>query len=205
VREIPHGNDVSSVATTRGNGCLFALCVLHPEPFKRSPYIADSDLVVMKKFRFKLAAVQRLRQQEEEMVQAELAAAMRQESEINDVLEAHRAAEQDLYAYVRQGNLAAHELEHIAKYGHLHRQRIIDAQVELHRHMQSTQRIRARLTEARQRREVIDRLETKHRAAHREELEHEWARDLDDIATVRHARKRMHQHSAGNVSAGGAA
>ena len=142
----------------------------------------------MKKFSFKLAALQRLRHQEEELVQSELAAALRHEVGIVETINTHRSAEQDLYDYVRTNDLSAAEMDHVAKYGALQRQRIIDAQIELMRQEETTTRIREKLTVARQQREAIDRLEERHRERHRIEMEQEWARELDDIAMQRTAR-----------------
>ncbi len=126
------------------------------------------------------------------MVQAEFAAAMKQEVAITAALQQHRSAEQELYEYIRTSELSASELEHIARYGALQRQRIVDSQVELMRHGHTMQRIRERLVEARQKREAIDRLEERHRDRHRAEVEREWARDLDEIATQRASRSDMH-------------
>lgn len=173
--------------------------MLHSDWFKRGVGQADTHIVAtmrvsdsegtMKKFSFKLAALQRLRHQEEELVQSELAAALRQEAGIKETITSHRAAEQDLYDYVRTSELSAAELDHVAKYGALQRQRIIDAQIELMRHEETTARIREKLTIARQQREAIDRLEERHRERHRVEMEQEWARELDDIAMQRTARE----------------
>lgn len=125
------------------------------------------------------------------MVQAEFATAMKQEVAITAALQQHRAAELNLYEYIRANDLSAADLDHIARYGALQRQRIVDAQVELMRHGHTMQRIRERLIDARQKREAIDRLEERHRDRHRVEVDREWARDLDEIATQRAARPSM--------------
>lgn len=139
----------------------------------------------MRRFTFELEAVRRLRLQEEQLVQSELAAAFAKRDEIAVRLAASRSAEQDLYEYMRTERLSAVELEHVSRYGMLHRQRIVDAQIELGNHESSVSRIRIRLTEAQQRREALDRLEQRRRDEHQREWRAEESRELDEIGSRR--------------------
>jgi flagellar export protein FliJ len=141
----------------------------------------------MRKFRFKLEAVRQLREQEEQAIQVELAAALRERAVFEASLTKSLAAEQELYRYLREGTLSAPELEHISRYGEHHRRCILDSRVYLRHHDRQTERIRMRLAEARAKREALDKLEANQRAAHRAEGLAEEARELDEIAGQRYA------------------
>lgn len=140
----------------------------------------------MKKFAFRMETVRRLREQEEQMVRVELASALRDRSVLQERLDRSRQAEADLHAYMRSSALTAADLRHVSKYDELHRQKIIDAIVQLSYADQAVERIRARLVEAQAAREALDRLKDRHREAHRQQMLAEEAKELDEIGTMRH-------------------
>jgi flagellar export protein FliJ len=146
---------------------------------------------IMKKFRFKLEAVRKIRMQEEQAMQAELAAALRERVEHQRRLDDSLAAEQELYAYLREGTFGGAELEHISRYSELHRKTIFDARIFLHHHDQMVERARRRVIEARAKREALDKLCEKQRERHRQAWLAEEARELDEIASQRFASDSM--------------
>lgn len=143
----------------------------------------------MKKFSFKLDTVRRLREQEEQLVRIELAASMRDRAAVAQRLEDSRHAQHELYEYMRTGQLSAADMGHMARYDELHRQKIVDAIVELKYADDAANRIRARLVDAQARREALDRLRDRHREAHRKEALAEEARELDEIGTIRRGQR----------------
>ena len=147
----------------------------------RMPVVLHS----MRKFRFKLEAVRKVRMQEEQVMQAELSSAMRERAEHQQRMDDSLAAEADLYAYLREGTFSGAELEHISRFGELHRKTIFDARIHLHHHDGLVERARQRLVEARARREALDKLCEKQRERHRQEWLAEEARAIDEIASQR--------------------
>lgn len=145
----------------------------------------------MKKFSFRLEAVRRLRVQEEQLVQGELAAILRERAAAQARLDASLQAEQDLYGYMRANGLTVDDLAHMTRYGALHRQMIVRIRAEIHAIDEGVGRVRGRLAEARQRREVLERLAERDRERWRAEQLAEEARELDDIASMRAARTRV--------------
>ena len=141
----------------------------------------------MKKFSFRLEAVRRIREQEEQLIQVELATALRERALVADQLDASREAEQRLYAYLRDNDVNAAELQHVSEYGSLHRQKIYQTTVQLRNHDQAVERIRIRLVDARARREALDRLRDRQQEQHRKAWLAEEGRELDEIGGQRHA------------------
>jgi flagellar export protein FliJ len=152
---------------------------------------ADAISVEMKQFTFTLETLRRIRKQEEQLVQLELAEALRDRTAIADKLNTSLQAEQDLYAYMRSGQLDARELRHISRFDELHRQRIVDATVELKFQDDAVGRVRERLKEARVKREALERLKVKQKERHTALQLAEQQRELDEIATQRAARAAM--------------
>jgi flagellar export protein FliJ len=153
----------------------------------------------MKKFVFRLEAVRRLRAQEEQLIEVELAGVLRDRASVQQELDRSLAAEQDLYEYLRTGAPTAADMDHVARYGHMHRQRILKARINLDTCDRAVNRVRQLLAEARQRREALDRLCERDRELHRKAWLAEQAQELDEIGSIRAARARM------LVAAGGAA
>lgn len=155
-----------------------------------------SSCIQMRKFRFRLEAVRRLRAQEEQVVQGELAAVLRDRACAQAELDASLAAEQGLYSYMRDTGLSVDDLAHVTRYSALHRQVIVRKRTELHVIDEQVARVRARLTEASQRREVLDRLAERDHERWRQEQLAEEARELDEIASVRAGRALIARRSA---------
>jgi flagellar export protein FliJ len=116
---------------------------------------------------------------------------MRERVGVVSEITASRHAEAQLYEYLREPGRTAAEMAHVASYGALHRQRIFDLTVKLRQFDKSVEHIRRRLTEARARREVLDKLREREYAAWRAELERQDQAELDEIATMRSARARL--------------
>lgn len=139
----------------------------------------------MRKFAFKLEAVRRIRRQQEQLVQVELAAALRDRTDVITQLDASRQAELQLYEYLRTSKLSGDQMLHVSRYDALHRQRIVDLTIQLHNRDQAVARTRQRLVEARAHREALDKLEQRQRDQHR----HEWlaaeVRELDEVGAQR--------------------
>jgi len=142
----------------------------------------------MKKFRFRLEAVRRLREQEEQAVQTELAAALRERGNLEAGLQESRDAEQAIYEYLHETTLSGAQLAHVSEYSVLHRRRILDARVMLASCDKRIARVRVRLTEARAKREALDKLCERQREDHRKQWLAESVRELDEIASQRFAR-----------------
>ena len=139
----------------------------------------------MKKFAFRLEAVRRLREQEEQVVQTEFAGALRERATLQGELDASRKAEDAIYDYLHTSHLTGAELEHVSQYGALHRRRILDARIMLQQCDQRIERVRAKLTAARAKREALDKLCEQERAEHRQRWLAEEIRELDEIASQR--------------------
>jgi flagellar export protein FliJ len=144
----------------------------------------------MKRFTFRLESVRRLREQEEQAVQAELAAAMAERAAVVTELARSRQAEEDLHAWLREGGRTAAEMAHVARYGELHRHAIFNLGVKLRQHDKGIELIRTRLVTARSRREALDRLRESQLAEHRREQLAEEQRELDEVGSMRAARRR---------------
>jgi flagellar export protein FliJ len=145
----------------------------------------------MKRFVFRLESVRRLRLQQEQAVQVELARIMGERNAVVEQIAASRDAEAELYEYLRQPGRSAAEMAHVARYGTWHRQQIFSLGVKLRQFDKGVELIRTRLTEARARREALDRLRDKEHAAWRAAALREEQAELDEIATMRAARDRM--------------
>lgn len=140
----------------------------------------------MRRFVFSLESVRRVREQEEHLIRVELARALSDRIAAADRLEASRKAEREIYTYLRSESHPASELHHISRYMELHRQKIIDADIQLHHTDEAIKRIRVRLHQAHTAREVMDRLKEKQLREHEAEgLRREQA-EIDEIATMRH-------------------
>lgn len=161
-----------------------------------------SFCIFMKRFRFTLEPVRAVRKQEEQLIQVELATALRERTDVSRRLDDSRAAEVQIYTYLRETRLSAQDLSHITRFLELHRQKIVDAVIQLRHTDDAIERIRVRLAEARARREALDKLEAKQREAHRMQWLAEQARELDEIGTMRHARRNA---NGGSLVLGGAA
>lgn len=126
--------------------------------------------------------------QQEQAVQAELARVMRERNEVVAQVELSRSAELELYEYLRTPGRTAAEMAHVARFGTWHRQQIYSLGVKLRQFDKGVELVRTRLTEARARREALDRLRDKEHAAWRTELQRVEQLELDEIATMRAAR-----------------
>lgn len=144
----------------------------------------------MKRFVFRLEGVRRLRLQQEQAVQVELARIMRERNAVVEEITASRAAEAALYEYLRTPGRTAAEMAHVARYGALHRQQIFSLGVKLRQFDKGVELVRTRLTEAKARREVLDRLHDKELEAWRAAARREEQAELDEVATMRAARAR---------------
>lgn len=114
-------------------------------------------------------------------MQTELAGLLRDRALIEAGLAESLAAEQDLYVWLRRESNTVADLEHVTRYSALHRRRIMDARVQIANQEAAIGRSRVRLTEARMKREALDKLEARQRAAHRKEQQAEELRELDEI------------------------
>lgn len=142
----------------------------------------------MQRFVFKLEAVRRLREQQEQAVQVELARVMRERNDVVAQIDRSRAAEQDLYEYLRAPGRSAAEMAHVARFGSWHRQQIFSLGVKLRQYDKGVELVRARLVDARARREALDRLHDKEHAAWKLAAQREEQAELDEVATMRAAR-----------------
>ncbi|MCW2921937.1 MAG: Flagellar FliJ protein [Thermoleophilia bacterium] len=142
----------------------------------------------MQRFVFKLEAVRKLRKQQEEAVQVELARVMRERNAVLQDLIASRDAEQDLFTYLREPGRTAAEMAHVSRYGTWHRQQIFSLGIKLMQFDKGVELVRTRLVDARARREALDRLHDKQREAWRLAAQREEQNELDEIATMRAAR-----------------
>lgn len=142
----------------------------------------------MQRFVFKLEAVRKLRLQQEQAVQVELARVMRERNTVLQDLIASRDAEQELFAYLREPGRTAAEMAHVARYGNWHRQQIFSLGIKLMQFDKGVDLVRTRLTEARARREALDKLHDKQREEWRLAGQREEQAELDEIATMRAAR-----------------
>lgn len=135
----------------------------------------------MRRYKFSLEAVRTVRRHEERLIEVELAAALRKRVEMISAISESREAEHQLYEWMSDERRAATELEYVARYGALHRQRITDLEVAVAHHDESIARIRERLMEAAARRRMMDALDEKEQAEHRRESLRLEIQHLDDI------------------------
>lgn len=149
----------------------------------------------MQRFRFKLESVRRLRHQQQEAVQVELARALRERVAVVAKIEESRAAEAALYEYLRQPGRTAAEMAHVANFGALHRQQLYRLGISLRQFDQGVELIRTRLVTARAKAEALDRLREKEHDAWRSELLRTEQVELDEIATMRSTRLQVEAHA----------
>lgn len=168
--------------------CAFAICPARSAPFKRHDPRSDARFE-MRRFAFRLESVRRLRLQQEQAVQAELARVMRERNEVAGQIGASRAAEAQLYEFLRAPGRSAAEMAHVARYGTWHRQQIFNLGVKLRQYDKGVELIRGRLAEARARREALDRMRELELAAWHASARREEQAELDEIATMRAARR----------------
>lgn len=142
----------------------------------------------MKRFAFRLESVRRLRLQQEQAVQVEMARIMRERAAVAAQITQSRQAEQDLYEYLRQPGRTAAEMAQVAQFGSWHRHQIYNLGVKLRQFDKGVELVRKRLTDARARREALDRLFAKEHAAWRASVQREEQAELDEVATMRAAR-----------------
>lgn len=150
----------------------------------------------MKRFVFRMEGVRRLRLQQEQSVQVELARIMRERNDVVAQIEVSRTAEAELYEYLRSPERSASEMAHVARYGTWHRQQIFSLGVKLRQFDKGVELIRTRLTEARARREALDKLREKELQAWRAEAQRQEQAELDEIATMRAASSRRLEAAA---------
>lgn len=155
----------------------------------------------MKRFVFRLESVRRLRVQQEQVVQAELARIMGERNAVLTQLTASRDAEAELYEYLRTPGRTAAEMSHVARYGTWHRQQIFNLGVKLRQFDKGVELIRKRLTEARAKREALDKLHDKEKAAWEVQVRREEQAELDDIASIRAANMRRALPTGAGVAA----
>jgi flagellar export protein FliJ len=142
----------------------------------------------MKRFAFRLESVRRLRLQQEQAVQVELARIMRERSAVVEQITQSRRAEEELYEYLRTPGRTAAEMAQVARYGTWHRNQIYSLGIKLRQFDKGVELVRSRLTDARARREALDRLHDKEQAVWRSEVLREEQAELDDLVLMRSAR-----------------
>ena len=142
----------------------------------------------MQRFTFRLESVRRLRLQQEQAVQVELARALGERQLVLDEVQRSRDAESDLYEYLRAPGRTAAEMAHVARFGTWHRQRLFNLGVKVRQYDKGVELIRTRLVAARSRREALDKLHDKQLAAWRAQAQRAEQADLDEVATMRAAR-----------------
>jgi flagellar export protein FliJ len=143
----------------------------------------------MQRFVFQLESVRRLRVQEEQVVHAELARVLRERQVVVDQIADSRNAETALYDYLREPGRSAAEMAHVAQYGTWHRQQLYSLSIKLRQYDKGVELVRTRLTAARAKRKALDTLREREHARWRtEQLRIEQA-ELDELATVRAARR----------------
>lgn len=171
---------------------MFAMRCARSGSFKQGKQASDARSE-MKRYVFRLESVRRLRLQQEQAVQVELARVMRDRNAVAAQIAASRTAEADLYEYLRAPGRSAAEMAHVARYGTWHRQQIFSLGVKLRQFDKGVELVRSRLTEARARREALDRLREKELTAWRAAALREEQAELDEIATMRALRDRSLQ------------
>ncbi|MCW2961077.1 MAG: hypothetical protein JWM90_1464 [Thermoleophilia bacterium] len=162
---------------------------LAPVSVKHGATKPDGD-VEMQRFAFRLEAVRRLRLQEEQAVQGELARVMGERNVVLAEIDVSRRAEQDLYEYLRQPGRTAAEMAHVARFGTLHRQQLYNLGIRIRQYDKGIELVRTRLTVARQKREALDKLRDKQHAEWKAEFLREEQIELDEVATMRSLRDR---------------
>ncbi|MCW2949867.1 MAG: Flagellar export protein FliJ [Thermoleophilia bacterium] len=167
---------------------------------KRDTGPTDARLY-MKRFHFTLESVRHLRQQQEEVVQVELARAVRERAIVVKQIEVSRAAEAALYDYLREPGRTAAEMAHVANFGALHRQQLYKLGINLRQFDQGVELIRTRLVTARAKREALDRLRERQYDAWRAEMLRSEQAELDEIATMRATRLLREENGRAGVAA----
>lgn len=143
--------------------------------------------VLMKRFVFPLDSVRRLRIQQEQVAQTELARVMRERAAVLEQIDESRRAEQDLYEYLRAPGRSAAELAHVARYGSWHRHQLYTLGVRLRQFDKGVELAQDRVREAHGRREALDRLHERQHAAWERGMRLQEQAELDEIATMRAA------------------
>lgn len=143
----------------------------------------------MQRFVFRLARVLQVREQEEQAVQVELGRVLRERAGVMEQLDASRQAEADLYEYLRQPGRTAAEMAHVAQFGTLHRQRIFDLGVKVRQYDKGAELVRTRLIAAQAKRKALEKLRDSQLEEWKAEQLREEQIELDDIASIRAARK----------------
>jgi flagellar export protein FliJ len=140
----------------------------------------------MKRFKFTLEAIRRIRAQEEQLVQIELATALRERAEVVAQLAASRQAEADVNEWMRTNALTGAAMAHVAQFSTLHRQRIFDTRAQLANHDARVARVREQLVVAQAKRKALDKLREKELERYGKAVRAQETRDLDEVATQRH-------------------
>lgn len=143
----------------------------------------------MQRFNFKLAKVLSLRLQEEHAVQAELARVLRERAVIVDELNVARSAEANLYAYLHVDGRTAPEMAQVARYGSMHREHIFNLNLRLSQYDSGVELVRKRLVSATAKRKALEKLKDKQEAKWRDEVAAFEQAEIDEIASIRHARR----------------
>ncbi|MCW2925851.1 MAG: hypothetical protein JWM98_3255 [Thermoleophilia bacterium] len=159
----------------------------------------------MQRFVFRLEGIRRLRVQQEEVVQVELARVMRERNGVVAQIDESRDAEAQLYEYLRTPGRSAAEMAHVARFGTWHRQQIFNLGVKLRQYDKGVELVRTRLVAARARREALDRLHDKELAAWKKQCLREEGAELDELATIRSVRDRQVAAAAHRAVEAGAA
>lgn len=140
-----------------------------------------------------MQTVLEIRIAEEEKVQVELARMLRERGVVQQQLDQSIAAENDLHAYLKQPQLAASQMEHIARYSEHHRQTILRNRTQLSQIDKAVIQIRERLMVARSKREALEKHKEQCYEDYRQAVESEEQKRIDEVATMRAARKTSRQ------------
>lgn len=147
----------------------------------------------MKAFKFRLQTVLDMRQREEEARGRELAEAMtaldQEQAKLSElrILEANALAEYHLLQ--KEGRLDVQAIQWFQTYS---MGLTASIQAQLQRIAQAENRVaerRARLIEAARAKQVLDQLKTQARAEYQKAADLEEAKQMDEMATLRHVRK----------------
>jgi flagellar FliJ protein len=142
----------------------------------------------MQRFTFTMASVLRVREQEEQAVQVELARVVRERAGVLEQMRMSRTAEEELYEYLRQPGRTAAEMRHVAQFGTLHRQRIFELGIKIRQYDKGVELVRTRLIAAQAKRKSLEKLREQQRSAWETEFRRLEQEELDEIATMRAAR-----------------
>lgn len=139
----------------------------------------------MKKFRFTLAAVRDMREAEEQAAQKRLGVAMRAENAALELLRALHLEQQMLWQTLRstpEETLNSVQMRQAHSWDRLLEERRKEQAAEVARCQRQVELARQALQLARQRRETLDRLGDKYRAAHARLCQTEEQKFLDELA-----------------------